>query len=61
MTRFSLKVSKNFSETLITTILIVVDCLYLVRSVLDAFFVSFVDARGFRETDDKVILRRFLR
>jgi hypothetical protein len=61
VTRFSLKASKTFSESLITTILVVVDCLYLARTVLDAFFVSFVDARGFRETDDKVILRRFLR
>jgi hypothetical protein len=39
----------------------VLDCLYFVRSILDAFFVSFIDSRGFRETDDKVIVKRFLR
>ncbi len=47
LTRFSLKVSE--------------DCLYLARTVLDAFFISFIDARGFRETDDKAIFKRFLR
>jgi hypothetical protein len=61
LTRFSLKVSESFSETEITIILVVVDCLYLARTVLDAFFISFIDARGFRETDDKAIFKRFLR
>lgn len=59
--QFAFKESPSYQNSGITIVLIIVDGLYLVRCVLDAFFITYLDINGFRITDDKLIFKKFVK